>query len=121
MVWRLNARKSWISKKILKFTIYALETWTLSTQCQKSFFAVIGRTDKPWFKFRSPQYLDLPLSSLVAKACQKNRWCSSRQDRLLGLDSSQFRGIRYCLATKCQTTMAGGRSNRWLNDEKKKY
>ena len=36
------------------FTIYTLETWTLLTQWQKSFFAVIGRTDKPCFKFRSP-------------------------------------------------------------------
>ena len=52
-----------------QFTVNALETWTLLTlpsskfrNCEKSFFAVIGRTDKLCFKFRSPR---IPLSSLV--------------------------------------------------------
>ena len=59
----------WLSIKIriCNNPVYALEPWTLVTlpssqfrNCEKSFFAVIGRTDKPYFKFRS---LHIPLAS----------------------------------------------------------
>ena len=56
-----------IKNRICNNPVYALEPWTLVTlpssqfrNCEKSLFAVIGRTDKPYFQFRS---LHIPLAS----------------------------------------------------------
>ena len=60
--WRLHGLVT-----LNPFTIYTLETWTLLTQWQKSFFAVIGLTNKPCFKFRSPY---IPWSAFECSGCK---------------------------------------------------
>ena len=61
---------------------------TLLTQWQKSFFAVIGRTDKPCFKFKSPY---IPSSAFECSGCK-----GSLEERSVLLASRSF-GRTGCL------------------------